>query len=115
MKIQWTYELKNPKLAIKTSYKLDNLVKEKKIELDNKLKELENMKKQVKELENNYYWLINTRFFLDHDIQVYYANKINDNKEIEYLMNKRKQFLENRKTWSCFMLANFLKLYKKVF
>ena len=115
MKIQWTYELKNPKLAIKTSYELDNLVKEKKIELDNKLKELENMKKQVKELENNYYWLINTRFFLDHDIQVYYASKINDNKEIEYLMDKRKQFLENRKTWSIFMLNNFLKLYKKVF
>lgn len=115
MKIQWTYELKNPKLAIKTSYELDNIIKDKKNELENKIKELENIKKQKEKIENEYFAWINTRFFLDHDIQVYYASKINDNKEIEYLMDKRKQFLENRKTWSIFMLNNFLKLYKKVF
>jgi len=115
MKIQWTYELKNPKLAIKTSYELDNIIKDKKIELENKIKELENIKKQKEKIENEYFAWINTRFFLDHDIQVYYASKINDNKEIEYLMDKRKKFLENRKTWSIFMLNNFLKLYKKVF
>ena len=115
MKIQWNYELKNPKLAIKTSYELEKIIKDKKNELENKIKELENIKKQKEKLENEYYAWINTRFFLDHDINEYYARKINDKKELENLHNKRIEFLENRKTWSCFLLNNFLKLYKKVF
>ena len=113
MIIKWNYELKNPKLAIKTSYELDNFIKQKQLELKEKQKELDKIKTEYEKINDLIIAWKNRKFYLDFDIDYFYASKNNNKKLINELNDKWIEFHKNRKSWITLDLNNFLQLYKK--
>lgn len=104
--MQFTKVLYNWKKAIAKHNAIEKQIKEEKQKLSTMEEKLLELKKDIEKQKTRIYALENTNFDLWIDIELFYAEKINDNEEIEKIWKKRNEYLKNRKTGACYSLLD---------